>query len=147
MLLDAAMSDGNLETKINTTDVTASQHVLVCALQELGSLIHGLGTTAAPLLQDSSTGTSPELFCEPEHILNLYLFVHCHLLWFLMAILLVLSLLNRILHNSCIIFCFLPINLKKREEEGKLTALHAVQKFQILPKEFFIFPNLYKYVN
>ncbi|NXJ17877.1 HTR5A protein, partial [Dicrurus megarhynchus] len=55
-VVDAAMSDGNLETKTNTTDVTASQHVLVCALQELGSLIHGLGTTAAPLLQDSSTG-------------------------------------------------------------------------------------------
>ncbi|NXY28372.1 HTR5A protein, partial [Pomatorhinus ruficollis] len=55
-VVDAAMSDGNLETKINTTDVTASQHVLVCALQELGSLIHGLRTTAAPLLQDSSTG-------------------------------------------------------------------------------------------
>ncbi|NXG98896.1 HTR5A protein, partial [Loxia leucoptera] len=55
-VVDAAISDGNLETKINTTDVTPSQHVLVCALQELGSLIHGLGTTAAPLLQDSSTG-------------------------------------------------------------------------------------------
>ncbi|XP_064280095.1 HEAT repeat-containing protein 5A isoform X5 [Passer domesticus] len=55
-VVDAAISDGNLETKINTTDLTASQHVLVCALQELGSLIHGLGTTAAPLLQDSSTG-------------------------------------------------------------------------------------------
>ncbi|XP_059705858.1 HEAT repeat-containing protein 5A isoform X4 [Haemorhous mexicanus] len=55
-VVDAAISDGNLETKINTADVTASQHVLVCALQELGSLIHGLGTTAAPLLQDSSTG-------------------------------------------------------------------------------------------
>uniref|UniRef100_A0A8C3DVH7 HEAT repeat-containing protein 5A n=1 Tax=Corvus moneduloides TaxID=1196302 RepID=A0A8C3DVH7_CORMO len=55
-VVDAAMSDGNLETKINTTDVTVSQHVLVCALQELGSLIHGLGTTAAPLLQDSSAG-------------------------------------------------------------------------------------------
>ncbi|NXN88262.1 HTR5A protein, partial [Bombycilla garrulus] len=55
-VVDAAMSDSNLETKINTADVTASQHVLVCALQELGSLIHGLGTTAAPLLQDSSTG-------------------------------------------------------------------------------------------
>ncbi|NWW17254.1 HTR5A protein, partial [Falcunculus frontatus] len=55
-VVDAAMSDGNLETKFNTTDVTASQHVLVCALQELGSLIHGLGTTAAPLLQDSGTG-------------------------------------------------------------------------------------------
>ncbi|KAM5176091.1 HEAT repeat-containing protein 5A isoform 6-T7 [Callospermophilus lateralis] len=37
-------------------DVAASQHMLVCALQELGNLIHGLGTTAAPLLQDSSIG-------------------------------------------------------------------------------------------
>ncbi|XP_009957266.1 PREDICTED: HEAT repeat-containing protein 5A-like, partial [Leptosomus discolor] len=55
-VVDAAMSDSNLETRISTTDVTASQHVLVCALQELGSLIHGLGTTAAPLLQDTSTG-------------------------------------------------------------------------------------------
>ncbi|OXB66058.1 hypothetical protein ASZ78_001545 [Callipepla squamata] len=55
-VVDASMSDSNLETRISTTDVTASQHVLVCALEELGSLIHGLGTTAAPLLQDSSTG-------------------------------------------------------------------------------------------
>ncbi|XP_025942256.1 HEAT repeat-containing protein 5A isoform X1 [Apteryx rowi] len=55
-VVDAAMSDSNLETRITTTDVTASQHVLVCTLQELGSLIHGLGTTAAPLLQDSSAG-------------------------------------------------------------------------------------------
>ncbi|XP_019610103.2 HEAT repeat-containing protein 5A isoform X4 [Rhinolophus sinicus] len=37
-------------------DVAASQHMLICALQELGNLIHSLGTTAAPLLQDSSTG-------------------------------------------------------------------------------------------
>ncbi|NXK89235.1 HTR5A protein, partial [Formicarius rufipectus] len=55
-VVDAAMSDSNLETRLNTTDITASQHVLVCALQELGSLIQGLGTTAAPLLQDPSTG-------------------------------------------------------------------------------------------
>ncbi|XP_027313510.2 HEAT repeat-containing protein 5A isoform X2 [Anas platyrhynchos] len=55
-VVDAAMSDSNLEARITNADVTASQHVLVCALQELGSLIHGLGTTAAPLLQDSSTG-------------------------------------------------------------------------------------------
>uniref|UniRef100_A0A8C4TQF6 HEAT repeat-containing protein 5A n=1 Tax=Falco tinnunculus TaxID=100819 RepID=A0A8C4TQF6_FALTI len=55
-VVDAAISDSNLETRISTTDVTASQHVLVCALQELGSLIQGLGTTAGPLLQDSSTG-------------------------------------------------------------------------------------------
>lgn len=118
MLSDAAMNDSNLETKINTTDVTASQHVLVCALQELGSLIHGLGTTAAPLLQDSSTGTRPEIFFETEYKLNLYLFVHWHLLQFLMAILLLLSLLTSFLHSSCVIFCFLPINLGKKKGEG-----------------------------
>ncbi|XP_064421043.1 HEAT repeat-containing protein 5A [Latimeria chalumnae] len=53
--VDAVMNDSNMETRLGTTDVAASQHVLVCALQELGSLIQGLGTTAAPLLQDSST--------------------------------------------------------------------------------------------
>lgn len=50
------MSDGNLETRLGSADVAASQHILVCALQELGNLIHSLGTTAAPLLQDSSAG-------------------------------------------------------------------------------------------
>lgn len=78
VLSDTAMSDNNSETRVSTTDATASQHVLVCALQELGSLIHGLGTTAAPLLQDSSTGTNPELFCEPEY--KIHSFVYCGLL-------------------------------------------------------------------
>lgn len=55
-VMDAVLSDGNLETRLSSTDVAASQHMLVCALQELGNLIHSLGTTAAPLLQDSSTG-------------------------------------------------------------------------------------------
>ncbi|XP_044520994.1 HEAT repeat-containing protein 5A [Gracilinanus agilis] len=55
-VVDAVMSEGNLETRPGPTDVVASQHVLVCALQELGNLIYGLGTTAAPLLQDSSAG-------------------------------------------------------------------------------------------
>ncbi|XP_046321272.1 HEAT repeat-containing protein 5A isoform X7 [Marmota monax] len=55
-VMDAVLSDGNLETRLGSTDVAASQHMLVCALQELGNLIHGLGTTAAPLLQDSSIG-------------------------------------------------------------------------------------------
>ncbi|XP_067895448.1 HEAT repeat-containing protein 5A isoform X2 [Heterodontus francisci] len=54
--VDAAMSDSNMETKVDTMDVSASQHVLVCALQELGSLVQGLGSTAAPLLQDSTIG-------------------------------------------------------------------------------------------
>uniref|UniRef100_A0A452TZ69 HEAT repeat-containing protein 5A n=1 Tax=Ursus maritimus TaxID=29073 RepID=A0A452TZ69_URSMA len=55
-VVDAVMSDGNVETRVGSTDVTASQHMLVCALQELGNLIYSLGTTAAPLLQDSSAG-------------------------------------------------------------------------------------------
>ncbi|XP_021034626.1 HEAT repeat-containing protein 5A isoform X4 [Mus caroli] len=55
-VMDAVLSDGNLETRLSSADVAASQHVLVCASQELGNLIHSLGTTAAPLLQDSSTG-------------------------------------------------------------------------------------------
>uniref|UniRef100_A0A8C5P2U9 HEAT repeat-containing protein 5A n=1 Tax=Jaculus jaculus TaxID=51337 RepID=A0A8C5P2U9_JACJA len=54
--VDAILSDGNLETRLSSTDVAASQHMLVCALQELGNLIYSLSTTAAPLLQDSSTG-------------------------------------------------------------------------------------------
>ncbi|KAM5235697.1 HEAT repeat-containing protein 5A [Ctenodactylus gundi] len=55
-VVDAVLSDGNLETRLGSTDVAATQHMVVCALQELGYLIHNLGTTAAPLLQDSSTG-------------------------------------------------------------------------------------------
>ncbi|XP_038612606.1 HEAT repeat-containing protein 5A isoform X2 [Tachyglossus aculeatus] len=55
-VVDAVISDGNLETRTSTTDVSTSQHVLVCALQELGNLIYGLGTTAVPLLQDSTSG-------------------------------------------------------------------------------------------
>ncbi|XP_066464660.1 HEAT repeat-containing protein 5A isoform X2 [Eleutherodactylus coqui] len=54
--VDAVLSDSNMETRFCTTDITASQHALVCALQELGDLILGLGTTAAPLLRDSSFG-------------------------------------------------------------------------------------------
>ncbi|XP_063803533.1 HEAT repeat-containing protein 5A isoform X1 [Pseudophryne corroboree] len=54
--VDAVLSESNLETRFCTTDIAASQHVLVCALQELGDLILGLGTTVAPLLRDSSAG-------------------------------------------------------------------------------------------
>lgn len=53
---DAALTDGNMETRVSSADVSASQHVLVCCLLELGALILGLGSTAAPLLTDSSTG-------------------------------------------------------------------------------------------
>ncbi|XP_068109960.1 HEAT repeat-containing protein 5A isoform X2 [Hyperolius riggenbachi] len=54
--VDAVLNDGNQETRFSPTDVSASQHVLVCALQELGDLILGLGTTVSPLLRDSSIG-------------------------------------------------------------------------------------------
>ncbi|KAI4791086.1 hypothetical protein KUCAC02_034219, partial [Chaenocephalus aceratus] len=36
-------------------DISASEHVLVCCLLELGGLVQGLGSTAAPLLTDGST--------------------------------------------------------------------------------------------
>uniref|UniRef100_A0A1W7RGW1 HEAT repeat-containing protein 5A n=1 Tax=Agkistrodon contortrix contortrix TaxID=8713 RepID=A0A1W7RGW1_AGKCO len=55
-VMDAAVSNCNVETHIGTTEVIANQHMLICALEELGNLIYGLGTTAAPVLQDSSTG-------------------------------------------------------------------------------------------
>uniref|UniRef100_A0A8C5QNR6 HEAT repeat-containing protein 5A n=1 Tax=Leptobrachium leishanense TaxID=445787 RepID=A0A8C5QNR6_9ANUR len=54
--VDAALSDGNVETKYSTTDVFTSNHLLVCALQEFGDLALGLGTTAASLLRDPSAG-------------------------------------------------------------------------------------------
>lgn len=50
------MSDCNVESRIGTTDVSSTQHMLICALEELGNIIHDLGTTAAPVLHDSSTG-------------------------------------------------------------------------------------------
>ncbi|KAM6968415.1 LOW QUALITY PROTEIN: HEAT repeat-containing protein 5A [Tautogolabrus adspersus] len=53
--MDAALTDGNLETRVTSADISASQHVLVCCLLELGGLIQGLGSTAAPLLTDGST--------------------------------------------------------------------------------------------
>uniref|UniRef100_A0A8P4K7T2 HEAT repeat-containing protein 5A n=1 Tax=Dicentrarchus labrax TaxID=13489 RepID=A0A8P4K7T2_DICLA len=39
---------------VSSADVSASQHVLVCCLLELGGLVQGLGSTAAPLLTDST---------------------------------------------------------------------------------------------
>ncbi|KAG9336358.1 hypothetical protein JZ751_002705 [Albula glossodonta] len=54
--VDAALSDGNMETRVSAVDVAASQHVLVCCLQELGTLLQELGSTAAPLLHDPAAG-------------------------------------------------------------------------------------------
>uniref|UniRef100_A0A4W3GFI6 HEAT repeat-containing protein 5B n=1 Tax=Callorhinchus milii TaxID=7868 RepID=A0A4W3GFI6_CALMI len=42
--------------KSRATDVSASQHVMVCALQEMGSLVQSLSATASPLIQEPSVG-------------------------------------------------------------------------------------------
>ncbi|XP_029982384.1 HEAT repeat-containing protein 5A-like isoform X3 [Sphaeramia orbicularis] len=54
--IDAALSDGNVESRGSCADVSSSQHVLVCCLMELGALVQGLGSTAGPLVTDASTG-------------------------------------------------------------------------------------------
>ena len=43
-------------SKSQQTDLIASQHVLVCALHELGCLVLRLGTSASPLVQEPATG-------------------------------------------------------------------------------------------
>ncbi|PFX25411.1 HEAT repeat-containing protein 5B [Stylophora pistillata] len=48
-------SDGSSSASViqNTDDVISTQHVLVCALQELGCLVQGLSTTAMSLIQEN----------------------------------------------------------------------------------------------
>ncbi|XP_019726082.1 HEAT repeat-containing protein 5B [Hippocampus comes] len=54
--VDAVVNDPNGENKTGATDVSASQHVMVCALKELGSLVQSLSATASPLIQEPSIG-------------------------------------------------------------------------------------------
>ncbi|XP_055983168.1 HEAT repeat-containing protein 5B [Sorex fumeus] len=54
--VETVMSDTSGENKSGAADVAASQHVMVCALQELGSLVQGLSASAAPLIQETSIG-------------------------------------------------------------------------------------------
>ncbi|XP_054832660.1 HEAT repeat-containing protein 5B isoform X1 [Eublepharis macularius] len=54
--VEAVVNDANIENKSGAADVAASQHVMVCALQELGSLVQSLNATASPLIQEPSTG-------------------------------------------------------------------------------------------
>nr|XP_056708545.1 HEAT repeat-containing protein 5B isoform X2 [Euleptes europaea] len=54
--VEAVVNDANIENKSGAADVAASQHVMVCALQELGSLVQSLSATASPLIQEPSTG-------------------------------------------------------------------------------------------
>ncbi|KAM7171953.1 HEAT repeat-containing protein 5B isoform 2-T2 [Macrochelys suwanniensis] len=54
--VEAVVNDTNGENKSGAADIAASQHVMVCALQELGSLVQSLNATASPLIQEPSIG-------------------------------------------------------------------------------------------
>ncbi|XP_022329177.2 HEAT repeat-containing protein 5B-like isoform X3 [Crassostrea virginica] len=44
------------DSRSSSSDIVGSQHVLVCALHELGSLVLRLGTSASPLVAEPATG-------------------------------------------------------------------------------------------
>uniref|UniRef100_A0A671T7H5 HEAT repeat containing 5B n=1 Tax=Sinocyclocheilus anshuiensis TaxID=1608454 RepID=A0A671T7H5_9TELE len=52
----AVVNDPSSENRAGAADVSASQHVMVCALKELGSLVQSLSATASPLIQEPSVG-------------------------------------------------------------------------------------------
>uniref|UniRef100_A0A665WI03 HEAT repeat-containing protein 5B n=1 Tax=Echeneis naucrates TaxID=173247 RepID=A0A665WI03_ECHNA len=54
--VEAVVNDISGENKAGAADVSASQHVMVCALKELGSLVQSLSATASPLIQEPSIG-------------------------------------------------------------------------------------------
>uniref|UniRef100_A0A672YQH3 HEAT repeat-containing protein 5B n=1 Tax=Sphaeramia orbicularis TaxID=375764 RepID=A0A672YQH3_9TELE len=54
--VEAVVNDMSGENKAGAADVSASQHVMVCALKELGSLVQSLSATASPLIQEPSIG-------------------------------------------------------------------------------------------
>lgn len=58
----------NSDGKSQASEVAASQHVLVCALHELGSLVQRLGSSASPLVAEPATGEF--------HIFFLFLFYY-----------------------------------------------------------------------
>lgn len=58
------MNDISGENRAGAADVSASQHVMVCALKELGSLFQSLSATASPLIQEPSVGETPKISLE-----------------------------------------------------------------------------------
>jgi len=48
-------NEGNNPNGTSSIDVMSSQHVLVCATQEIGSLMKALGTAALPLINDAQS--------------------------------------------------------------------------------------------
>lgn len=71
------MSDINGENRTGAADVSASQHVMVCALKELGSLFQSLSATASPLIQEPSVGET----CEMLHCIYLFICSPFFILW------------------------------------------------------------------
>ncbi|XP_036118172.1 HEAT repeat-containing protein 5B isoform X3 [Molossus molossus] len=55
-VVEAVVNDTSSENKSGAADIAASQHMMVCALQELGSLVQSLNATASPLIQEASIG-------------------------------------------------------------------------------------------
>lgn len=58
------MNDISGENRAGAADVSASQHVMVCALKELGSLFQSLSATASPLIQEPAVGETPKISLE-----------------------------------------------------------------------------------
>lgn len=58
------MNDISGENRTGAADVSASQHVMVCALKELGSLFQSLSATASPLIQEPSVGETSAILHE-----------------------------------------------------------------------------------
>lgn len=61
---EAVVNDISGENKAGAADVSASQHVMVCALKELGSLVQSLSATASPLIQEPSIGETNRILNE-----------------------------------------------------------------------------------
>ncbi|XP_013379521.1 HEAT repeat-containing protein 5B-like isoform X2 [Lingula anatina] len=66
LLSPDAMTDGTGGNQ--TIDFTGSQHILVCALHELGSLVQTLGTSASPLVSEPNSGIIPPVISVLLHI-------------------------------------------------------------------------------
>ncbi|KAI2657395.1 HEAT repeat-containing protein 5B [Labeo rohita] len=59
--VEAVVNDPSSENRAGAADVSASQHVMVCALKELGSLVQSLSATASPLIQEPSVALPHQL--------------------------------------------------------------------------------------
>lgn len=65
-VIDVSVGEATAESdgRSSSSNIVGSQHVLVCALHELGSLVLRLGTSASPLVAEPATGHCSLLFIE-----------------------------------------------------------------------------------